>query len=85
VRLIKRRLSDVGYLKKNNIFSFFFPPYRNVVLILFDVMQMDKRDVLETKTLQLGRNVKDHQLPTFHFRDNETQLRRLNNLPKVQY
>lgn len=28
-------------LKKNNIFSFFSPPYRNVVLILFDVMQMD--------------------------------------------
>ena len=46
---------------------------------------MDKRDVLETKTFQLGRNVKDYQLPTFHFRDNETQLRRLNNLPKVQY
>lgn len=46
---------------------------------------MDKRDVLETKILQLRRNVKDHQLPTFHSRDNETQLRRLNNLPKVQY
>ena len=41
VWLIKRRLSEVGYLKKNNIFSFFFPPYRNVVLILFDVMQME--------------------------------------------
>ena len=46
---------------------------------------MDKRDVLEKKTLQLRRTVKDHQLQSFHSRDDETQFKILDNLLKVQY